>query len=294
MEYRTLGATGLRVSALCFGTWEIGGLFWGQVDQYDGVNLLRRALERGITTFDTADVYGNGRSEVLMSVAFHGRRQDVVYISKAGYLVGLDGAQAVRMRPEISGCDRDHSPAYLRWALELSLRRLNTDYIDVWLLHDPPQEALASQEVWECLQELQRQGKIRCYGASTNARGGIVAIEQGGAQVVEVPFNLLQQEAATELFPLAQARGVGILARTPFAGGRLFRGGPQVEPFTFLFQQAGGPAQAALKYVLSHEVVSAVVTGIMREQELEENIAACAPPYFDAATLQRAAGIRTA
>lgn len=294
MEYRTLGTAGLRVSALCFGTWELGGLFWGQVDQYDGVNLLRRALELGVTTFDTADVYGNGRSEVLLSVAFHGRRQDVVYISKAGYLVGLDGAQAVRMRPEIGGRDRDHSPGYLRWALELSLRRLNTDYIDVWLLHDPPAEALASQEVWECLRELQRQGKIRYYGASTSARGGVVAIEQGGAQVVEVPFNLLQQEAATELFPLAQARGAGILARTPFAGGRLFRGGPQVEPFAFLFQQAGGPAQAALKYVLSHDAVSAVVTGIMREQELEENIAACAPPYFDAATLQRAAGLRGA
>jgi aryl-alcohol dehydrogenase-like predicted oxidoreductase len=289
MEYRMLGATGLRVSALCFGTWEIGGLFWGQVDQYDGVNLLRRALELGVTTFDTADVYGNGRSEVLLSVAFHGRRQDVVYISKAGYLVGLDGAQAVRMRPEIGGRDRDHSPAYLRWALELSLRRLNTDYIDVWLLHDPPQEVLASQEVWECLRELQRHGKIRYYGASTSARGGIVAIEQGGAQVIEVPFNLLQQEAAAELFPLARARGVGILARTPFAGGRLFRGGPQVEPFAFLFRQAGGPAQAALKYVLSHDAVAAVVTGIMREQELEEDIAACAPPYFDGATLQRAA-----
>lgn len=289
MEYRMLGATGLRVSALCFGTWEIGGLFWGQVDQYDGVNLLRRALELGITAFDTADVYGNGRSEVLLSVAFHGRRQDVLYISKAGYLVGLDGAQAVRMRPEIGGRDRDHSPNYLRWALEFSLRRLNTDYIDVWLLHDPPPEALASQEVWECLRELQRQGKIRYYGASTSARGGLLAIEQGGAQVVEVPFNLLQQEAAAELFPLARARGVGILARTPFAGGRLFRGGAQVEPLTSLFQQAGGPAQAALKYVLSHEAVSAVVTGIMREQELEENIAACTPPYFDAATLQRAA-----
>jgi aryl-alcohol dehydrogenase-like predicted oxidoreductase len=289
MEHRTLGATGIEVSALCFGTWEIGGLYWGQIDQFDSVNLLRRAFDLGVTTYDASDVYGNGRSEVLLSAAFHGRRQDVVYISKAGYLVGLDGAQAARMRPEIGGRDRDFSPEYLRWALEMSLRRLNTDYLDVWLLHDAPAEVLAGDEVWETLRAVQQEGKVRAYGASTGAAGGVTAIQRGGAQVIEVPFSLLLQDAAARLFPLAGERRAGILSRTPFAGGRLFRGGPDVQAFGYLFEGQASPAAAALRYVLSHPVVSSVVTGIMREAELEQNAAACQPPYFDAAVLRRAA-----
>src|SRR5919202_5272021 len=114
LERRTLGNTGIVVSSFCFGTWELGGLAWGPITAEDAVALLREAFDQGVTVYDCSDNYGGGRSEVLLSVAFHGRRDRVVYVTKVGYLGGLDGAQSVRMRPEIGGGDPDPSPGYIR------------------------------------------------------------------------------------------------------------------------------------------------------------------------------------
>jgi aryl-alcohol dehydrogenase-like predicted oxidoreductase len=319
LETRPLGATGIRVSSFCFGTWELGGQAWGPIPAEDGVALLRRAFDRGVTVYDCSDNYGGGRSEILLSVAFHGRRDRVVYVTKAGYLGGLDGAQSVRMRPEIGGRDQDHSPEYLRWACELSLRRLNTDYIDVYLLHDPPGQTLRDPAPFEALRELQRTGKIRTYGVSSSAEGAALAIREHGAHVVMAPLNLLDQRAVDVLLPLAAARGAGVLARSPFAGGfllddvlaavqagrapdfspldrrsqtdagRLAELARSAGPFRFLGEAAGGSlTAAAVRFVLSHPAVASVVTGVMRPAELTANLRACRPPWFDAALLERA------
>lgn len=319
MDTRPLGKTGLAVSSFGFGTWEIGGLAWGPIAAEDAVTLLRQAFDQGVTLYDSSDNYGGGRSEVLLSVAFHGRRHDVVYVTKAGYLPGLDGAQSVRMRPEIGGRDQDHSPEYLRWACELSLRRLNTDYIDVYLLHDPPPAVLADPAPFQALRELQQAGKIRFYGVSSSAAGAARAIREHGAQVVMAPFNLLDQQAAEVLLPLAAASGAGVLARSPFAGGvlldevaaavqagrapsfspfdrrrqlsleRLSQAAQRAARFDVLRAAAGGSlAQAAIRFVLSFPEVASVVTGVLRPEELEANLAACRPPYFDRALLAHA------
>lgn len=320
LERRPLGGTGITVSSFCFGTWELGGLAWGPITAEDAVALLRTAFDRGVNVYDCSDNYGGGRSEILLSVAFHGRRQDVVYVTKAGYLPGLDGAQSVRMRPEIGGRDRDHSPEYLRWACELSLRRLNTDYIDVYLLHDPPAETLRDPAPFQALRDLQQAGKIRTFGVSSSADGAAQAVLEHGAQVVMAPFNLLDQKVAEVLLPLVAERGAGVLGRSPFAGGllldevvsaagagtapafspldrrsqipaeRLRETARRAERFRPLSEAAGGSlSRAAVKFVLSHPEVASVVTGLMRPNELEANLEACRPPYFSEDQLRAAA-----
>ncbi|MDE2993691.1 MAG: aldo/keto reductase, partial [Chloroflexota bacterium] len=177
---RTLGRTGLPVSALCFGTWEIGGLSWGPIAAEDAVALLRQALDLGITTYDCSDAYGNGRSEVLLGAAFERHRHDVIYITKAGYIPGIDGAQTV-----LHWQYQNHSPDYLKIACDMSLRRLHTDYIDVYLLHDTPEHVLGQPEPFEALRELQQAGKIRSWGVSHSASGAATAIREQGVEVVE-------------------------------------------------------------------------------------------------------------
>src|SRR2546425_4339321 len=121
MERRPLGRTGLQGSSFCFSTWEIGGAYWGPVDAEDAVRLLRRALDLGVTVYDLSDVYGNGRSEVIVGEAFRGRRSEVVLVTKAGYLPGIDGAQKLFARqPQYFEME------YLEQACTMSLRRLQT------------------------------------------------------------------------------------------------------------------------------------------------------------------------
>ena len=314
MEARTLGRTGLPVSALCFGTWEIGGLSWGPISAEDAVALLRQALDLGITTYDCSDVYGNGRSEVLLGAAFERHRHDVIYITKAGYIPGIDGAQTV-----LHWQYQNHSPDYLKAACEMSLRRLHTDYIDVYLLHDAPDHVLQSPVPFGALRELQQAGKIRSWGVSQSASGAAVAIREQGVEVVEFPFSLLDQSPLDVLFPLAKEHGTGLLPRSPFGGGFLLdsvvaaaRAGR--EPFkqhdrrrttpaerlgdivqkadalSFLVGDDAAPsmAAAAMQFVLSFEAVGSLVTGIMGPEELTGNAAACDPPYLTSDLVARA------
>ena len=314
METRTLGRTGLPVSALCFGTWEIGGLSWGPIAAEDAVTLLRQALDLGITTYDCSDAYGNGRSEVLLGAAFERHRHDVIYITKAGYIPGIDGAQTV-----LHWQYQNHSPDYLKIACEMSLRRLHTDYIDVYLLHDTPEHVLAQPEPFAALRELQQAGKIRSWGVSHSASGAATAIREQGVEVVEFPFSLLDQSPLDVLFPLAEQHGTGLLPRSPFGGGYLLdsvvaaaRAGR--EPFkqhdrrratsaeqlqdivrkadalSFLVGDGAAPslAAAAMQFVLSFEAVGSMVTGIMGSEELAANAAACSPSALTPELVQRA------
>ena len=285
MRTRMLGKTRIRVTELCMGCWEIGGLFWGPIDQFAARELLHRAYDAGITSFDTADVYGGGRSEAIIGRSFHDRRKDIVIISKAGYLPGADGAQRLY---EIQA--QRHDPRYLQMACEMSLWRLETDYIDAYLLHDPPIEVIRRKRVWDALGKLKKEGKIRYFGASTNAVNGVECINQG-AEVIETPFNLLYQAPATQLLPLAKRKGVGILARSPFASGRLFQKGKDapIHPYRFLARKDRSLTDAAIKYVLSHDAVSCMLAGMMRTSELTENINACKRPLLSKTDLRKAA-----
>jgi aryl-alcohol dehydrogenase-like predicted oxidoreductase len=280
MEYRPLGRTGVTVSALCFGCWEIGGLFWGRIDARKGVALVRKAMDWGVTTFDTSDVYGNGRSEVILGFALKGIRDKAVIVTKAGYQVGADGAQQLYIDAQ-GFVDQRFDAPYLRWQCELSLWRLRSDYVDVFLLHDPSAEVVEQDEPFEALQQLKREGKARLVGVSSSVAVCRRVIERGVVDVVQCDFNFLNQTAREQLFALAAEKGVGLMARRPFAGGQIFR--PEHAEKLRTLAPDLPLAEVAIKFVLSHPEVSTCVTGILRMKELRQNAHAANPPYLSLA-----------
>ena len=283
MERRTLGTTGIEVSAFGLGTWELGGLWWGPITAEDGAAILRRALELGVATYDASDAYGNGRSEVILGEAFRGRREEAVIVTKAGYLVGIDGAQTLFLQRDAPQ-PQCYEPWYLRHECELSLRRLQTDYIDAYLLHDPPVDVVQREEPWEALRELKQAGKARSIGISSSVAACLEAVRRGYAEVVEVSYSLALPEAAAELFPLCAEKGVGVLARSPFASGRLFQDAAMVERLTkeLVKPPIQSLHEAAIKFVLAHPHVASCITGVMNTAELESNARAAQRPYLSA------------
>ena len=291
MDKRTLGNTGIDVTALALGTWELGGLWWGPMDAQDGVAILHRALDLGVTTYDASDAYGNGRSEVILGEALRGRREQTVLVTKSGYLVGIDGAQDLFQQRDAPQ-PQCYEPWYIRHECELSLRRLQTDYIDVYLLHDPPVDIVKQEEPWETLRELKQAGKVRSIGLSSSVSACLEAVKRGHAEVIEVPYGVALQDAAKELFPLCAERGVGVIARSPFSGGRLFQDAELVARLTQTLVQPPIESlhEAAIKYVLSNPDVTTCLAGVMRAAELEANVRAAQPPYLSAEQRRQAAG----
>ena len=295
MKYRLLGATGLRVSEIGFGGWGIGGstegaAAYGRTDDRESLAALRRAFESGVTCYDTADLYGAGHSESLIGEAFKAVRSQVVIASKAGRVDAAGG--------------QDFSPAHLRASLEQSLRRLRTDYLDVYQLHDPPMDRLLEQpEILATMRALQREGRIRAVGVSCRSpQEALMAIEQLAIRCVQVNFNLVDQRAIEcGLLARCEALGAGVIARTPLCFG--FLSGayePQrqfaaddhrsrwSEPQRVLWAQApqrfaslldgskDSPAQFALRFCLSYRSVATAIPGMLTVQHVEENVAASA------------------
>lgn len=292
MRYRRLGKTDLQVSELGFGAWAIGGNrhghSYGPTDQGESLQAIRRAFELGCTLFDTADIYGHGLSEKLLHQALGSQRQACVIATK----VGNDFYHGpVR---------KNFDPDYIRLALEKSLQRLQTDYIDLYQLHNPPLMMLERGEHYEILETLKAEGKIRYYGVSVHdAYEGMMAIDTGKPDVIQVVYNLLRQDAREELWPFAAERDVGVIVREPLASGMLtgkyrpdstfvegdFRAEwPQeylafqtqlVEKLRFLATEGQRTlAQAALRFVLDEPAVSVVIPGAKTVAHVDENMAA--------------------
>ena len=224
MEYRAMGDTGLKVSGVGFGVWTVSTTMWGITDDDYGIKLLRLALDRGITFFDTADVYGDGKGETILARAFEGRRDDIIIATKFGYDFythpGLQPGQ--RERPH------DWSPAFARRACEESLRRLNTDHIDMYQLHNPRMDALQKDDLFAELEALKAEGKIRAYGAALGpalkadrqVEEGLYCVEQRKA-AVHIIYNLLEQVLGEAIGPAAARNNAPILVRVPHASGLL-------------------------------------------------------------------------
>lgn len=298
MEYRTLGRTGLRVSEIGLGAWAIGGpstlggrpIGWGETDDAMSLRTLDACLDVGINFIDTADVYGNGHSEELIGQAFKGKRDRVIIATKVGN----------RDLPE-RGWFKDFSPEWVQEAVEASLRRLQTDYIDLYQLHSPDRDFQYTPEVFDVFEELKQAGKICYYGVSVGPwEHGVSVIEAGRGDALQVLFNLLQREAATGLFPLAQEHNIGIIVRVPLASGfltgkftaetrfppndhRSVRYSPEqirqtvarVERIKAVAQKLTKPlGQVALQYCLSHPAVSTVIAGAKTPEQLRQNAAA--------------------
>src|SRR5205809_253067 len=212
MKYRTLGKTALKVSEVGFGAWAIGGNNYGNsygpTDDKVSVAAVERAFELGCSFFDTADVYGHGHSEEILGQALKGRRNDVILATKVG---GDFYHDPPRM---------NFSPEYLEFASAKSCERLQTDYIDLYQLHNPPIQLLKNGKIFEGLEKLKDSGVIRHFGVSIHdPEEGILSMKYGHPEAIQVVFNLLRQEAKNQLFQAARERNVGIIAREQLSSG---------------------------------------------------------------------------
>jgi aryl-alcohol dehydrogenase-like predicted oxidoreductase len=208
VKYRDLGRTGWKVSDVSFGAWAIGGA-WGQVSDQEALDALRQAADSGVNFIDTADVYGDGRSERLIAQFKKGRKEEIIVATKAG-----------RRLPQqtVEGYSREN---LTHW-VEDSLRNLSTNALDLLQLHCPPTDVYYRPEVFGILDDLVRAGKIRYYGVSvTTPEEGMKAAEFPHVQTVQIIFNCFRPRPAEEFFAKAQKKKVGILARVPLASGLL-------------------------------------------------------------------------
>jgi len=294
MKYRDLGATGLSVSEVGFGAWGIGGVgngavSYGPTDDEESKAALRRAFDLGVTFYDTADLYGYGHSESLIGGVLKDVRKQIVIASKVG-LLGPYGPQ-------------DFSPEHIRTALEGSLRRLQTDYVDLYQLHNPPIELLPQDErVLGTLGDLQREGKVRVIGISVRSpEDGLAVAREFGFRSIQVNFNMVDQRALENgLFDLCSREGVGVICRTPLCFGFLTGKYSGVSRFDvsdhrsawsseqlkrwaeasqmFAAATAGRShqthAQIALRFCLSNGAVSTVIPGMLTREQVDENVIA--------------------
>jgi aryl-alcohol dehydrogenase-like predicted oxidoreductase len=296
MNYRALGDTGLRVSEIGFGTWGLGGdtggaVAYGPADDAQSLRALHHALDSGITFYDTADLYGFGHSEELLGKTFAAHREKVVIATKAG-LVSAKG-------------DQDFSPAHLREALAGSLKRLQTDYVDVLMLHDPPIKLLDENPALVAfLETLQREGQIRAWGISARSPDdGLAAVTRFGCPVIEVNFNLTDQRARQNgLLDLCVRHNTGCIIRTPLCFGFLsgqYAEGADFDPAdhrrrwlpeqrrrwveasnafdaAVLPRPGQTPAQIALRFCTSYTGVSTTIPGMLSIGHVDDNAGASA------------------
>lgn len=294
MRYRPLGKSGLTVSEIGFGAWGIGGrtageTSYGETDDQRSRAALDRAFDLGITFFDTANVYGDGHSEALIGEVFAQKRDRVVIGTKAGLTRFGDAP--------------DFSPEALRRSLAGSLKRLKSDYVDLFQLHNPPADLFRrSPSSYAALETLQREGKVRAIGVSVKTPADALSIlETHPVAAVQVNLNMLDVRAVEAgLLAAASKAGVGIIARTPLCFGFLagtvaadtqFPPGDhrrgwarsQIERWTkgaeAMHAAAAAPAgqshsQAALRFCLSFAAVSSVIPGILAPEEAAQNAAA--------------------
>ncbi len=293
MRYRPLGKTGLQVSEIGFGAWGIGGrtveqTSYGETDDRTSLAALDRALERGITFFDTSAAYGNGHSETLIGRAVHGRRSRAVIATKAGY--------------ETWDQAPNFSPAEIVASTERSLTRLGTDYLDLLQLHNPPIEVVSSPDVREALAGLVQSGKIRAWGVSVKGPDeAMQALRTRDIGVIQANFNMMDVRVLSSgLLAEVERLGTGFIARTPLCFGFLSGtiGYDTVFPpgdhrarwsraqltswvdgaadLMAAISTAPGEAaaQAALRFCLSFPAVSTTIPGIMRPLEADQNAAA--------------------
>ena len=298
MQYRELGRTGIRVSAIGFGGWAIGGsaeasgapLGWGRTSDDESLSAIRRARELGVTLYDTADSYGFGRSESLLGIVLSRYRQEVIIATKVGVV-----------RTSTGDLKKDFSRQHIFHAVDGSLKRLRTDYIDLYQVHNPTLDELRREEIQDAMERLQDAGKIRFWGVSVSTpEEGIEVVQRGWAHALQVLYNVLNQSPAGELFPLAKEKGYGIIARVPLASG-LLTGKFRIDSLfasddvrqNFLtprrLQEAiervdevksiiGGVtrnlAEGALRFVLADEAVSSTIPGARNSRQVEMNVAA--------------------
>jgi aryl-alcohol dehydrogenase-like predicted oxidoreductase len=222
MKYRRLGKSNIMVSEIGFGAWSIGLDWWGKkVDDEEGIRMLKKAYDLGVNFYDTADIYGKGKSERLIARAFKGMRNEIVLSTKFGYDI-YSGMEQIGHNELPQKFDED----FVRYALQQSLDRLDTEYVDLYNLHNPKMSAVQNDSVFRLLNELIGEGKIRHYGVALGpAIGwrdeGILAMENRNVTALQTVYNILEQDPGQDFFKVAAKEDVGILVRVPDASGVL-------------------------------------------------------------------------
>lgn len=307
MQYRPLGRTGWNVSTVSFGAWAIGGA-WGSVDDQESLAALNRAIDLGVNFIDTADVYGDGRSERLVAQVCRDRREEIHVATKAGRRL---------LAQTVEGYNRENLTTFV----DRSLKNLGTETIDLLQLHCPPSEVYYRPEVFGMLDDLVAAGKLRYYGASVKSpEEGLKAMDFPNLQSVQIIFNMFRLRPAELFLAEAKRRQVGVLARVPLASGLLTgkmrtdtkfetsdhrefnRQGASFdrgETFSGVDYETGLEAveelkavcppgwtltQFALRWILMHEGITCAIPGAKRPEQAEDNCAAAdLPPLSDAA-----------
>lgn len=289
MEYRTLGKTGLKASVIGLGTMVHAGHF-GPMKDEESLGAIDTALELGINFIDTSDAYGAGYSETLLGKALKGKRDKVILATKGGnVMVGPNKGKRI--------FDVD----YIDGVMHESLKRLQTDAVDLYQLHNPTVDVMRKGDIWELLDKRKKEGKIRHYGVSINSVEEALAAIEGKAETVQLEYNLLDQSAGEKVFPAAQKANVGLIVRVPLRRGLLtgklkpedqqrFQGEDvrarnfagdvfkkqldKVAKLRFLAKPGRSLAQAAIAFCFAHPAVGTVIPGGRNPQQVRENAAA--------------------
>ncbi|MFD2044784.1 aldo/keto reductase [Ornithinibacillus salinisoli] len=310
MKYNQFGKTDLRISELSFGTWAIGGA-WGKTNDAEALKGLEKAMAEGVNFFDTADVYGDGHSEELIAKATKGKETEIHIATKFCRAGDIYDPKTYTMEQVQTYCEN-------------SLRRLQREQIDLYQIHCPPLEILKNGQVFEVLEKLKDQGKIRYYGVSVETvEEGMYVLENSNASSLQVICNLFRQKPLEELFPKAMEKGVGILARVPLASGLLtgkFQANAQFEnddhrhfnrdgqefnigetfaglefqkgvelskELGWIAEGRGNMTRAALKWIMEQEAVTSVIPGFRNVNQVEDNLHATKVKDYTHAELER-------
>ena len=315
MQYRLLGRTGFNISEVSFGAWAIGG-GWGEVDDKTSLETLHKAIDCGVNFIDTADVYGDGRSERLIAKLKSERKRDeIIVATKAGR----------RLQPHVAdGYDKANLTAFV----DRSLKNLQTESLDLLQLHCPPTEVYYRPEVFGVLDDLTKAGKIQNYGVSVaTVEEGLKAIEYPNVKSVQIIFNMFRLRPAELFFPLAEQRKVGVLARVPLASGLLTgkvtsqtrfaaddhrnfnRNGEQfdrgetfsgvdldvalaaVEELKFLVPPRVSMTQFALRWILMFDAVTCAIPGAKTPDQARINFSAGELPLLTPVAMAKAKSI---
>ena len=315
MDYRQLGRTDMRVSAIGFGAWAIGGS-WGQVDDEQSMRALHAAVDSGVNFIDTADVYGDGRSERLVARLKRERPGEQIWVAtKAGRRLPAQTCE---------GYSRENLTGWI----DRSLENLETETLDLLQLHCPPSALYRQDEVFGILDDCVRDGKLRYYGVSVETVAeALDAMRHPGVQSVQIIFNMFRLKPADQVFPESRAKQVGILARVPLASGMLtgklrpgtafaaddhrqfnrqgeqfdkgetFSGVPYdvgleaVERLRPLVPEGATLTQLALKWILMFDAVTCAIPGARTEQQARDNAAAASLPALDQKTMDAARAV---
>ena len=310
MNYRELGNTGLMVSEVSFGTWAIGGA-WGKTNDSEALKSLEYAIDQGVNFFDTADVYGDGHSEELLAKATKGQ-EDKIHIATKFCRQGDIFA------PE------NYSYETVKSYCEDSLRRLNRETIDLYQVHCPATEILRDGQVFDVLDRLQAEGKIRHYGVSVETvEEGLICLEYPNVKSLQVIFNIFRQKPLEVLLPEAYKRGVGILVRLPLASGLLsgkytldhvfeeddhrnfnengaafnigetfaglgFKKGVELaNQLKWIAEGRPSMASAALRWILDQKEITCIIPGFKNTKQVADNLEALDTKPFSKEEMQQ-------